>query len=355
MSAEDRAERRVADTDLRRYVGALFVHAGMADADATLLAETLVDADLSGVHSHGVLRVPEYLRKLGEGGVDPRGAPRVVGALGGCLVVDGGNAMGQVAAMYAMERAIERVGTQGIVAAAVRGSNHCGAVGFYARRAAARGTIGLATTNALPTMAPWGGAEPIVGINPLAIAIPAGRHPPLLFDGAFSGSAHGKIRVYAQRGEPIPEGWATDRDGRPTTDASAALEGLLLPIGGFKGIALAMMMGILSSLLSGAAYGTELGDMARGPRAGLDGHFLAAIDIAAFEDPVRFRARVDAIVDEVHNSRRASGVTRLYVPGEPEEEARARRGVEGIPLNAQTLADLTRVGQLRGIAPLAFL
>ena len=321
----------------------------MSPTDAQLLADSLVQADLGGIHSHGVLRVPEYVKKLTVDGVDPRGRPRVVRAVGGCMVVDGGNAMGQVAVSFAMERAIEKAEEHGIAAAAVRGSNHCGAMGYYAEMAAGRDLIGLATTNALPTMAPWGGAERLLGINPLAVAIPAGAEHPIVFDGAFSGSAHGKIRVYQQKGLPIPEGWATDFDGRPTTDAAIAIEGLLLPIGGFKGAALAMVMGILSSMLSGAAYGTELGDMARGPTPGLDGHFVAAISVAAFEDVGRFKARVDAAIRQIHDARRAPGVDRLFAPGEPEALRREQYVREGIPLNEVTLADLRAAAGALGV------
>ena len=157
-------------------------------------------ADLRGVHSHGLLRVPEYAEKLREGGVDPRGRPRVARDAGAALVVDGGNAMGQVAATFAMRQAIARARTTGVAAAAIGGSNHCGAMAYYAMLGLAQDMIGLATTNALPTMAPWGGRDKILGINPLAVAIPAGAEPAVVFDAAFSGSSHGKIRVYAQKG-----------------------------------------------------------------------------------------------------------------------------------------------------------
>src|SRR5581483_11305507 len=238
----------------------IFERCGMSRPDAGLLADSLVAADLRGVNSHGVLRVPEYVKKLREGGVDPRGRPSVARDAGACVVVDGGNAMGQVAADFAMKLAVERADAYGIAAVAVRGSNHCGAMAYYAMQALPRDIIGWATTNALPTMAPWGGAERLLGINPLGIAIPAGEERPIVYDAAFSGSAHGKVRVYAQKGLPIPAGWALDRDGNPTTDALAAIDGLLVPIGGFKGAGLAMVMGVFSSMLSGAAYGTELGD-----------------------------------------------------------------------------------------------
>ncbi len=312
----------------------------MSPADAFLLADSLVAADVRGVHSHGVLRVPEYVEKLLAGGVDPAGRPRVVRDQAAAIVVDGSNSMGQIGATFAMHRAIERARTVNVAAAAVRGSNHCGAMFYYAMQALPEEMIGVATTNALPTMAPWGGLDKIVGINPLAVAIPAGEEPPVVVDAAFSHSSHGKIRVYHQKGFPIPPTWAFDADGVPTTDPARALDGLLQPIGGYKGVGLAMVMGMLATLLGGASYGAELGNMVDGARPGCDGHLFLAVRIAAFEDPARFRARVDAIVRQVRESRRAAGVERLYAPGGLEAETEARYRREGIPLNEATWAGL---------------
>jgi LDH2 family malate/lactate/ureidoglycolate dehydrogenase len=308
-----------------------------------------VDADLSGIHSHGVLRVPEYVKKLTTGGVNPTGRPSVVRDVGACLVVDGGNSMGQIGMDFATKRVIERAALHGIAAAGIRGSNHSGAMAYYARQAVAHGMIGIATTNALPTMAPWGGAERLLGINPLGIAIPAGTEQPIVYDAAFSGSSHGKIRIYQQKGWTLPDGWALDRDGQPTTDPAAAIEGLLMPIGCFKGTALALIMGVLSSMLSGAAYGTELGDMQSGPRPGQDGHFVAAIRVEAFEDLARFQSRVDAAIRQIHACRPAAGVERIYAPGELEFLRQEEYRTLGIPLNDVTLADLGKLAKGVGI------
>lgn len=299
-------ERRVPADRLRALVTAIFECCGMAAADAGLLADSLVQSDLRGVHSHGVLRVPEYVKKLREDGVDPQGRPATVKDAGAALVIDGGNSMGQIGAAFAMRAAIERARTTGVAAAAVRGSNHCGAMAYFVGMAADAEMVGLATTNALPTMAAWGGLDKIVGINPLGVAIPALDESPIIFDGAFSGSAHGKIRVYAQKRAPIPEGWAFDAAGHPTTDATAALDGLLQPIGGFKGIGLALVFGLLSSLLSEAAYGAELGNMVDGPKPGQDGHLFVVFNIAAFTDPTAFRRRVDAAIRQIHGSRKST-------------------------------------------------
>ena len=330
---------------LLRLVTQVFERCGMGTADAALLADTLVDADLGGVHSHGVLRVPEYVKKLTIDGVDPRGRPSVVTQKGACAVVDGGNSMGQIGAHFATELAITTAREHGVGMVAIRGSNHCGAMAYFARLAVEAGMIGLATTNALPTMAPAGGAERILGINPLAVGIPAGDEPPILYDAAFSGSSHGKIRIHHQKGQPLPAGWALDAEGRPTTDPAAAIDGLLMPIGGFKGAGLALLMGVLSSMLSGAAYGTELGNMEDGPRPGADGHFVAAIDVTAFEDGARFRARVDAAIRQVRDCRRAAGGEEPMAPGEPERRNREHHREHGIPLNPVTRADLCRAAR----------
>jgi len=342
MSAypESANDVRVSFEALRDTVTQIFRACGMSAADAALLADSLAAADLSGLHSHGCLRIPEYVRKLTGGGVDAKGRPTVVSDRGGALVVDGANSMGQIGSTFAMRQAIERARQTGVAIAAVRGSNHCGAMAYYVKMAAAEGMIGLAATNALPTMSPWGGLDKIVGINPLGVAIPAAEEPDIVFDAAFAGSSHGKIRVFQQKGLEIPPTWAFDKEGRPTADASAAVAGLLQPIGGHKGVGLAMVWGLLSSLLSGAAYGTETGDMKSGPKPGVDGHIFMAINVSFFCDPNELRGRVDTAIREIRSSRRQQGVERLYSPGELEHQTELRQRREGIPLNEETMNGL---------------
>ena len=345
---QNETDRRVFAGDLHCVVTDIFVACGMDKDDAYLLTETLIHADLRGVHSHGTLRVPDYVRKLTVDGVNPRGRPRIVGGQQAAIVIDADNSMGQIAGTFAMRAAIERARATGIAFAAVRGSNHCGAMDWYTLMATQADMVGLAGTNALPTVAALGGAEKIVGINPLSIAFPAGRMKPFVLDFAFGATAHGKIRVYHQKGEAIPEGWAFDKEGRPTTDAATALEGLIQPIGGHKGIGLGMAIGMLSSLLSGAAYGTASGNMVDGAEAGTDGHFFMAIDIAAFTEVQSVKDRVDQIIDEVHHSRRASGVARLLVPGELENDIETDYAKRGILLARETVNGIrdaaTRLG-----------
>lgn len=338
------SDRRIRPDALRNLVAGIFERCGMSRDDAGLLARTLVSSDMRGVHSHGVLRVPDYVGKLTRDGVDPAGRPGVVSRKGGAIRVDGGNSMGQIGGTFAMDLAIEAARENGIAFAALGNSNHCGAMDWYTLRAAEAGMIGLAGTNALPTMTPVGGADKIVGINPLSAALP-GREAPFVLDFAFGATAHGKIRVYAQKGAPIPEGWALDDEGHPTTDATRALSGLIQPIGDHKGVALGMMVGMLSSLLSGAGYGLESGNMVDGAAAGKDGQFFIAIDIAAFVDPDEFRGRVDAAIAQVHSAARRPDVDRLLVPGEIEAGFEEEYGRLGILLSAETLDGIAETAE----------
>jgi LDH2 family malate/lactate/ureidoglycolate dehydrogenase len=342
-------ERRFAPEALYGLVRTIFERCGMAEADAGVVADQLVKADLRGIHSHGVMRVPLYVGKLTKGGVDARGRPRVVRDASAALVVDGGNSMGQVAGVFAMRQAIERARTTNVAVAAVGHSNHCGAMEYYVRMAVDADMIGIATTNALPTMAPWGGVDKLVGLNPIGIGIPAGAELPLVLDFAFGATAHGRMQVYKQKGIPIPEGWAFDREGRPTTDIDEALGGLVQPIGMYKGIGLAMAAGMLSTLLSGAGYGTESGNMVDGPIPGRDGQFYLALNIAAFEDVATFKTRMDRIIREYRGTRLAAGVRRVFVPGEMEAELERRQRSEGVPLNEATVQGIRDAAATLGV------
>lgn len=357
-------ERRIGFDELCQAASEIFAACGMRETDAQLLGMSLAYADLHGVHSHGVMRVPDYVGRMSApkmpgdrsaiagvlGGVNPRGVPRLTRDRGAALVVDGGNSMGQIGGMFAMQSAIERAKTTGVAFAAVGNSNHCGGLFWFVQRAIDAGMIGIASTNALPTMAPWGGIDRIVGMNPLAIGIPTGNKPSFVMDAAFAACARGKVVVYHQKGEPIPDNWAFDAQGRPTTDAGAALQGLLRPVGDYKGVNVSMAMGVLSTLLSGAGYGTRLGSVDEGPNAGRDGHFMMAMDIDAFCDASDFRDEMDAVIDEIHTSRRAPGVDRIYSAGELEAVTAVSYRRDGIPLNDETLAELDRTATSLGVA-----
>ncbi|MEM9358052.1 MAG: Ldh family oxidoreductase [Pseudomonadota bacterium] len=340
-------ELRVPRELLHDTVVEIFSRCGMAPGDASTVAGSLVEADLRGIHSHGVLRVPDYVGKLRHEGVDPTGQPRISKEFGNLAVVDCGNNLGQIGMMFAARWSIAKAKDAGIALAAVSNSNHAGTMEYFARQALAEGMIGMCGTNALPTMAPWGGKDKLVGINPLGIAIPGGSEGDFVLDIAFGETAHGKIRVFAQKGEPIPETWAYDAEGNATTDAVAALEGLIRPIGGHKGVGMGMAIGMLSSLISGSSYGTETGNMVDGPFPGRDSQFFMAVNVGALQDLDEVRGRSDKFLSQIKRSGRAAGTERLYVPGEIEASLEAQFLDEGIPLNDETINDL--IGTARSV------
>ncbi|MEP7208374.1 MAG: Ldh family oxidoreductase [Casimicrobiaceae bacterium] len=261
--------------------------------------------------------------------------------------------MGQLVGIRAMQIALDKAGQDGgrCVFVSVRNSNHFGAAASYAQMASARDMIGLSyTIGGINHMVPWGGAEGLLGNNPFAVAIPAGVEEDLVLDMACSVAARGKIIVAAKEGTPIPAEWAVGPDGQPTTDAIEALKGFVQPVGGPKGYALTMTIGLLSTMLSGAAFGTEVTHMYDDlERPQNIGHLFGVLPVALFEDVAVFRQRMDKAIGEMRHARRAPGVERIYVPGEREAMSLARRRVEGIPIGVGVLAELHALGARYGV------
>lgn len=330
MSTETRA---IAPGQLKETVAAIFVGNGLPATDAAIVADSLVDADLRGVSSHGVVRVPTYVKGVKDGTINPRPNVRVVYDGGSRAVVDGDNGMGQVGSQRAMDEAIARAREHGIGAVGLRASRHCGAMAYWANQALAANCIGVATTNAGLNMAPTGGRERIVGNNPVAIAVPTNRPWPMVLDMATSVVAGGKLDVAAIRGEKIPLGWATDAAGNPTDDPTVARKGLLLPVGGPKGYGLALMLDVLAGVLTGARFGGGLG-----PKG--SGQFFLALAVEGFMPIDEFKARLDEVIDQLHESALAPGNNRIFVPGEIEYEKSEARRQSGIPLERPILDQL---------------
>lgn len=336
---------------LRAWAEAVLGRAQVPPADAALVADHLVEANLRGVDTHGISRLPIYVKRLRLGLVKARPDVRVVAGGPALALMDGDDGLGIVVATRAMDECIGRARAQGAAFVAVRRTTHFGACAYYTMRAAAAGMVGFAFTNGEPSMAPTGSLTPYVGTNPLSIAVPGGRHGPIVLDMATSVTAAGRILLAQKRGQKIPLGWATDAEGNPTDDPATALAGLLLPMAGYKGYALALMIDILAGVLSGAASGPRIGHMYRDfDRPQNVGDLFAAIDIAQIQPLEQFTARIEEMVDEIHSGRRAPGVERIYVPGEIEAETRARRLAEGIPLDEDVAADLRALGEEMGVA-----
>ena len=342
---------RIDASTLQTFVADLFGAAGASDDDAALIAGIAVGTDLRGAYSHGCALVPGYVGAMLAGRIDPRGRPAVTKDSGAAIVVDGGNSLGHVGLTFAMERALERARQTGLAAVALGGSNHCGAMASYALQADGHDSIALATTNGLPTMGWYGGLDRILSINPVGIFIPASEERPVVIDTSFGAAARGKILVHKQKGLPLPEGWAYDAEGYATVDPAAALEGLIQPAGGYKGASMALLMGVLASLLSGGAYGTELGDFVSGPTPGRDAQFALVIRVGAFEDADRFKARMDGIIRQIKASRPAPGFDSVHLPGERAAETAERYRREGVPVSQATREALAKVAADAGVDP----
>lgn len=329
------------------FAAGLLGACGVPEADAATAAGILVEADLRGVHSHGVLGLLVYVKRLRAGGIAPRAAVTVVADRGAALLVDGGNGLGQVVGSAAMAHAVARARETGVALVGVRNSNHLGMNGAYAMMALPHDMVGFVTNAGSGNLlAPWGGVEPLLGTNPIALAVPAGEEPPPVLDMAMSQVSKGKITLAAARGEAhIPAGWALSRRGEPTTDIHEALEGLLVPIGGYKGAGLSFMTGLLAGVWVGGLFGREVRDLFGPPGVPQrTGHLMAAARVDAFMEPAEFKRRVDATIRELRAAARAAGVEAILAPGERGHRLAAQRRAGGIPLDGEV------VRRLQGLA-----
>jgi len=336
--------------DLAAFSAQVFRHCGLGGAHAATVAKALVFANLRGLDTHGVARLPGYVERFERALVDPRPPMTLESRFGWSAGVDGANGMGPVVGQYAMDEVLARAEAHGIGVATARRSNHFGAASFFALQGVPRGCIAMVMSPASRSLAPFGSREPLFGTNPFAVACPAGRHAPWSMDMATSIAARGHIRLAARHGRPIPEGWALDAEGRPTTDAERALRGVMLPFAGAKGSALAMMIDILGGVLSGSAFGGDIRDMTRDFEAPQDvGHFFLAFKIEAFMPLAAFNRRMETEIARLKALPPAAGHGEVLYPGEPEARTEARRAAEGIPISAEVLESLKAVAGRAGV------
>ncbi|MDH4189208.1 MAG: Ldh family oxidoreductase [Betaproteobacteria bacterium] len=329
---------------LRAFVAEVFRHAGLEAAAADIVADSLVWADLAGVDTHGVARVPSYVERLRKKLVNAAPRMSVESRMPFAASLDGDNAMGALVAERAMREALERARILGIGVVVARRSNHFGTAGYWARKAVSEGCIGICISPASKSLAPFGSKAPLFGTNPFAVAVPAGARAPWVMDLATSVAARGHIRLAAREARSIPEGWALDRDGHPTTDAARALEGVMLPFAGPKGSALSMLADILGGVLAGAAFGGEIRDMNTDFSAPQEvGHFFMAMRVDAFMPAAEFAARMTQLIDRVKALPPAAGFDAVMYPGEPEARRSAERREKGIALSVATRAALAKV------------
>ncbi len=346
---------RIPPAAISSFIADVLAAEGLPAGDAAKVAELMTEADLTGADAHGIFRLPQYVRRLRAGGLNKRPDIRVTKTATATALVDGDNGMGHLVVNRATETAIALAREAGIGWVGIRRSNHAGTAGLYAVMPAEHGMIGLyaAVANA-NHMAVWGGTELLLGTNPLGIGVPSGEGP-IVLDMATTVVSYGTVKKYAMQGLDMPEGWFVNaRTGEPLTDPKRSAEGLLLPIGGYKGSGLAIMLGLLAGVLNGAAFGRDVVDFNADDRTPTNtGQFIAAIDIARFMPLDAFTAEVDRHMRDLHGSKRLPGVEAIRLPGERRRQCREERSRDGIPLatalltQLDTLADQTGVRRLR--------
>ena len=341
--------KRFSPAELSDYCKNVLTASGV-DADcAEAVAQVLIDADLTGVSTHGVSRMSIYMERMEKGLVSRKNNIRIVQEGPSTAVIDAGNTLGAPSAKFAMETCIRKAAETGCGFAAVRNSNHFGATAFYTKMAAEKGMIGFACTNLTGKIAPFGSAEPFMGTNPISAAVPA-RDLPVVLDMTPSVVALGKLILAQKLGQSIPLGWALDKDGKPTTDPAEGRKGSLIPIGGPKGSGMAIMVDILSGVLSGAGYGPHLHDLYEFDAPQGVGHFMGAIDISRFMNLEDFKSAVSAMTAEIKGLRKAEGFSDILMPGELELTRAAANRQNGIELPDPVYEELSALGRPYGLS-----
>jgi L-2-hydroxycarboxylate dehydrogenase (NAD+) len=347
-------ESRVPFAQLRQFITLALERLGLPPADAAIVGNLMAQAELQGSDGHGVIRLMPYARRIRAGGINLNPTIRVVQERAGMALLDGDNGMGHLVMHQAAQMAVDKARTCGIGWVGSRMSNHAGPASLYARMPMAQDMIGLyfavGNANHLP---PWGGLDMLLSTNPIAVAVPAGEEPPVVLDMATTVAAYGKVKAKAQRGEAMPVGWMIDRLGQPLTDPKRAEEGFLMPIGGYKGYGLSLIVGLLAGTLNGAAMGSEVIDFNHDFETTTNtGQAVMAIDLSAFGDVAAFKQRVDVLVREMRASEKMPGVERIWLPGEQSHERRAANERDGIALPPNLVAQLDAFAAELGIPAL---
>ncbi|MFH1567544.1 MAG: Ldh family oxidoreductase [Gemmatimonadota bacterium] len=340
-------ERIVDWQDLRTFTAKVFAGAGMSEKDAAVEADVLVWANLRGVDSHGVQRVEEYLKRAEEGNMNPRAEIRVLRESAAALYLEGDHAFGPVVTVFAMEKVIAKAREQGVGWALIRNTTHQGAMGYYVEMAALAGLAGIAIVTNPPNMAPWGARAPGVHNSPIAIGVPGGRHRPLILDMAPSIAAGGTVQVAIDKGIPIPDTWALDAEGRPTTDPKQVKA--LRPAGEYKGSGLAMLFECLTSIMADNPLLVPTLLARGGVRPGKQNSVVAAVDIGFFGEVAGYGAHIDELVQGIKALPRAAGCDEIMVPGEVEDRVSQERQQKGIPLPAGTWRKLAAAAERFGL------
>ena len=347
---------------LREFSILIFRHFGVPQSDAEQAADVLASADLRGIDSHGVARLTSYFELLSEGLINPTPKIKIIRSTPSTATVDGDNGLGLVVGPQANTIAMDMAAKAGSGWVSICNSNHFGIAGYYVLKALERDMIGMAMTNSTKLVTPLWGAERMLGTNPIAIAFPGKEEPPIVVDMATCAAAYGKIEMARRRGEPIPQGWGIDNQGRGTTDPDAVVAGgCLLPLGsdrergGHKGYGLAIMVDVLCGPLSGANWGPFAPPFAlrqeipsRSVGKGI-GHFFGAMRIDGFIEADEFKRQIDDFIRTFRATRPAPGTSGPLIPGDPEREAEKVRSKQGVPLIMPVVEELHAISKKTGI------
>ncbi len=354
----NRSITRIVEADqLREFIASALRACDMPMDNASRMAALMTEADIGGQDGHGVFRLPQYVRRILSGGMSVDPDISIISERPATALLDGGNGPGHLVMLRAAELAMRKAGTCGVAWVGARYSNHAGPAFLYARMPLAHDMIGLyVAVGSANHMPPWGGTDLLLSTNPISVAIPSNRRPAVILDMATTVAAYGKVKTAADRGQTMPEGWMIDRLGRPLTDPNRASEGLLLPIGGPKGYGLSLIFGLLAGTLNGAAFGADVVDFNADPKATTNtGHFIIALNVAAFADVETFKAQIDLIWDEMKSSDLLPGVDEIRLPGERLAATSAERLANGIPVpevlgnRLDALADSLGIDRLQPI------
>ncbi|KAK5069746.1 hypothetical protein LTR64_008071 [Lithohypha guttulata] len=336
-------------TEVHRFARDVLVGNGVEAEQAEIVAKCLIAADLRGIDTHGVNRIPSYMERIRQGVLDAKAVPTIIQTTPVVAQIDGHNGFGFLAASLGIERGIQMAKEFGIGMVAVKHSNHFGMSAWICQRAIDHDMMSLVFTNSSPAMPVWGGRSKLLGVSPLACGAPAGESRPFILDMAPSIAARGKIYKAKRRGERIPADWALDGEGFPTDDPAKALEGVMLPMGGPKGSALAIMMDVFSGVLSGSAFAGNVTGPYDPSKAADVGHFLVVIKPDLFMLLEEFKDRMDYLYQRVVDSERRPDFDRIYFPGEIEQITEERRKKEGIPYAAGEVETLNKEAEKVGV------
>jgi len=340
----------VAGPKLTDLVEKILIASRVPDSKAALVAEALVAANLRGVDSHGVMLLPFYLDQIRAGNIDPETTGRVISESGACLVFDGCHGIGHYISAVCCDHVVRLARQHGMGMVVSRNSSHFGAAAFWAQRISSTGMMGLAFTNASPSVPPWQGREGRIGTNPICVSLPSSAAGGWLLDMATTTVAKNRLYKAAASGQStIPAGWALDEDGVPTQETQKALSGLLMPLGGYKGSGLGMLVEILCGVLSGGAMSIQLGGLHSTKRRMSSSHCFLAIDITRMMTLSEFQKRMEFLNTTVKSSRPAREYEEILVAGDPEWRMEMQRRREGIPLDPSVWKRLTELAQELGV------